>query len=67
MAAEDLFVQRARGFIAALEKGDFQASVADFDATMTKALSSEKMAATWKQAMTQLGPFKKQGGARREK
>jgi dienelactone hydrolase len=63
---EDAFIQRARGFIAALEKGDFQASVADFDAAMTKALSPEKMAAIWKQLAAQLGPFKKQAGARRE-
>ncbi len=63
---EDAFVQRARGFIAALEKGDFQASVADFDAAMTKALGPEKMAALWKQLTAQLGPFKKQGGVRRE-
>jgi dienelactone hydrolase len=63
---EDAFVQRARGFIAALEKGDFQASVADFDVTMTKALGPEKMAVLWKQLTAQLGPFKKQSGARRE-
>ena len=66
-AAEDAFVQRARGFIAALEKGDFQASVTDFDAAMTKALSAERMAVTWKQTITRLGPFKQQGDARREK
>jgi len=55
-SAEDAFVQRARGFIAALEKGDFQGAVADFDAAMTKALGTEKMAALWQQ-LTPLATF----------
>jgi uncharacterized protein len=57
---------KARRFLAALEKNDFQAASADFDETMAKVFGPEKMAAFWKQVPNQLSPFKRQTAARRE-
>ncbi len=65
--AEDAFTVKARGFLAAMEKGDFALAVRDFDATVLKALGPDKLETMWtRQLPAQLGAFKKQGPARRE-
>jgi dienelactone hydrolase len=58
---------QARGFIDLLKKGDFKAATKDFDDAMNKALPTDKLEATWKGLTEQVGPLKKQGGAREEK
>jgi len=64
--AEDELIMKARQFLAALEKNDFQAAVKDFDETMMKVFGPDKIAEFWKQAPTQLSPFKRQTAARKE-
>lgn len=63
---EDELILKARQFLAALEKKDFQAATGDFDETMAKVFGPEKMAEFWKQVPNQLSPFKRQTAARRE-
>ncbi len=58
---------QARAFVATLDKGEFKAAVKDFDETMKKVLPDDKLEATWKGLVGQVGALKKQGGARREK
>jgi dienelactone hydrolase len=66
-AAEDALTIRARAFVTALEKGDFEAAVRDFDETMLKSFGPDKLEAMWtKQLQEKLGAFKKQTAARRE-
>lgn len=65
-AAEDELVVKARAFLIALEKNDFQAAAKDFDATMLKVSGPDKLAAFWKAAPAQLSPFKRQTAARRD-
>jgi dienelactone hydrolase len=65
-AAEDALIIRARAFLDALNRGDFQAAAADFDETMMKVSGPEKLAEFWKQVPHQLGAFKKQTAARRD-
>ncbi len=65
-AAEDELVIKARAFLIALEKNDFQAAAKDFDATMLKLSGPDKLAAFWKAAPAQLSPFKRQTAARRD-
>ena len=64
--AEDELIMKARQFLAALENNDFQAAVKDFDETMMKVFGPDKIAEFWKQAPTQLSPFKRQTAARKE-
>ncbi|MGZ5439080.1 MAG: DUF3887 domain-containing protein, partial [Candidatus Aminicenantales bacterium] len=65
--AEDALTVKARELLAAMEKGDFQLAVRDFDATMLKLSGPDKLETMWrKQLPAQLGAFKKQAGARRE-
>ena len=65
--AEDALTVKAREFLAALEKGDFQLAARDFDETMLKVSGPDKLEPMWtKQLPAQLGAFKKQGAARRE-
>jgi dienelactone hydrolase len=66
-AAGDELVVKARAFMDALSRNDFQAAVKDFDETMLKVSGPEKLAEFWKQAPAQLGAFKKQTAARRDK
>lgn len=66
-AFEDELVVKARAFMEALSRNDFQAAVKDFDETMLKVSGPEKLAEFWKQAPGQLGVFKKQTTARRDK
>ncbi|MCU0244642.1 MAG: DUF3887 domain-containing protein, partial [Acidobacteria bacterium] len=64
---DDALTIRARAFIAALAKGDFAQAALDFDDTMAKVSGPDKLEALWtKQLPAQLGPFGKQGAARRE-
>jgi hypothetical protein len=66
-AAEDALTVKARGLLAAMEKGDFQLAVRDFDETMLKLSGPDKLEPMWtKQLPAQLGGFKKQAGTRRE-
>ncbi len=66
-AAEDALTVKARGLLAAMEKGDFQLAVRDFDPTMLKLSGPEKLEPMWtKQLPAQIGAFKKQAAARRE-
>ena len=65
--AEDALTVKARAFLTALEKGDYQLAVSEFDETMLKVFGADKLEAMWtKQLPPQLGAFKKQAGARRE-
>ncbi len=67
LQGEDELTGKARAFLFALEKGDYQAAVKDFDATMLKAMGPDKLEAMWaKQLPAQVGRFKQQGPARRE-
>lgn len=67
-SGDDALTLRARAFIAALAKGDFVQAALDFDATMAKVSGPDKLEALWaKQLPAQLGPFGKQGAARRER
>ncbi len=63
-SAEDELVLKARAFIAALEKNDYQAAAADFDATMLRLSGPDKLAAFWKSVPAQMSPFKRQTAAR---
>jgi dienelactone hydrolase len=65
--AEDELIVRARAFVTALSRDDFQAAAKDFDETMLKASGPEKLAEFWKQVPERLGAFKKMGAARRAK
>ena len=66
-AAEDALTVKARGLLAAMDKGDFQLAARDFDETMLKVSGPDKLEPMWtKQLPAQLGAFKKQAGARRE-
>ncbi len=65
--AEDALTVKARELLAAVEKGDFQLAVRDFDATMLRLSGPDKLEAMWKKQLpAQLGAFKKQAGARRD-
>jgi dienelactone hydrolase len=65
--AEDALTVKAREFLAAMAKGDFQGAVRDFDETMLKVSGPDKLGPMWtKQLPAQLGAFKKQGAARRD-
>ncbi len=65
--AEDDLTVRARAFLSALEKGDFELAAKDFDETMLKVSGPAKLAAFWKdQFPKQVGAFKRQTKARRD-
>ncbi len=66
-AAEDELVARARAFLEALQKGDFERAATDFNETMMKVSGPEKLAAFWKEVPSKLGVLKRQTGARRDK
>jgi len=63
--ADELIV-KARAFLEALSRGDFEAAVADFDETMMKVSGPEKLAEFWKLVPQKMGAFKRQTGARRD-
>jgi dienelactone hydrolase len=65
--AEDALAVKARALITAMEKGDFQGAVGDFDETMHKVFGPEKVEAMWRtQLPAQVGAFKTQGASRRD-
>ena len=64
---EDALTVKARAFLAAMQKGDFQLAAQDFDETMLKVSGPDKLEPLWtKQLPAQLGAFEKQGASRRE-
>lgn len=65
--AEDALTVKARELLTAMEKGDFQLAVRNFDETMLRLSGPDKLETMWKKQLpAQLGAFKKQGSARRE-
>jgi len=64
---EDDLIVKARAFLDALNKGDFEAAARDFDATMLKVSGPDKLAEFWKQVPERLGAFKRQTAARRDR
>jgi hypothetical protein len=65
--AEDALTVKAREFLTALAKGDFQLAARDFDETMFKVSGPDKLEPMWtKQLPAQLGAFKKQAASRRD-
>ena len=65
--AEDALTVKAREFLAALEKGDFNLAARDFDETMLKVSGPDKLETMWRtQLPPQLGAFKRQAAARRD-
>ena len=65
--ADDALTVKTRAFLTALEKGDFQSAVRDFDETMLKLSGPDKLETMWKKQLpAQLGAFKKQAAARRD-
>ena len=65
-AETDELVIKAQAFLEALSRGDFQAAVKDFDATMMKVSGPEKLAEFWNQVPEKMGVFKRQTAARRD-
>lgn len=64
---EDALTIKARAFLTAMEKGDFQLAARDFDETMLKVSGPDKLETMWtKQLPAQLGAFKKQAASRRD-
>ena len=65
--ALDGLVEKARSFLERLDKGDFAGATADFDETMMTVSGPDKLAAFWKEVPAQMGAFRRQTDARREK
>jgi hypothetical protein len=59
-------ITKAKNMLAALEKGDYEAAVKDFDAAMMKAAPPEKMKQVWEAVNKQLGGIKNEKGIRTE-
>lgn len=53
-------------FVDLLARGEFDAAVAGFDATMKGALPAPKLKEAWSGVVASVGPFQKQGAARLE-
>ncbi len=64
---DDPLTIKARAMVDALSRGEFEASVRDFDETMRKLSGPDKMAALWKQLSGQFGAFQRRSGDRRDK
>ncbi len=62
---DDGLVAKARHFLSALERRDFEAAARDFDATMLKVSGPDKLAEFWERLPLSVGTFKGQGEARR--
>jgi len=63
---EDVLIVKARAFLDALSRGDFESAAKDFDTTMMKVSGPDKLAEFWKQVPDRLGAFKGQTAARRD-
>src|SRR4030043_1566397 len=61
---EDDLIVKARAFLDALSRGDYQAAARDFDATMMKVSGPDKLAEFWKKVPERMGAFKQQTAAR---
>jgi len=59
-------ISMAKSFVEALEKGDYEAAVKNFDETMTKAAPPEKMKQVWETLISQAGELKQQKRIRTE-
>lgn len=59
-------VAAAKSFIEAMNRADYAAAFAPFDATMQKAMPIEKLKETWEAVNNQVGPFKQFVGSRSE-
>ncbi|MFO7979969.1 MAG: DUF3887 domain-containing protein [Candidatus Aminicenantes bacterium] len=59
-------ISTAKSFVEAMENGDYEAAVKNFDETMTKAAPPEKMKQVWETIISQVGELKKQTGVRTE-
>jgi dienelactone hydrolase len=57
----------ARALVDLLSKEDYASAVKNFDATMKKVLSPDKLKETWQGLLESTGPFKKQGKVRFER
>ncbi|MHC4890164.1 MAG: DUF3887 domain-containing protein, partial [Planctomycetota bacterium] len=57
----------AKDFVGFLDKGNYAKAVANFDATMTKAMPAVKLKEVWNSIIAQVGPFVEQLGVRKEK
>jgi dienelactone hydrolase len=64
---EDDLIVKARAFLEALSKGDFEEAAKDFDTTMMKVSGPDKLAEFWKQVPERMGAFKRQTTARRDR
>jgi dienelactone hydrolase len=65
--AEDELTAKAESFLKALQAGEFQAAVRDFDEAMLRVSGPDQLAVFWKdQLPKQVGAFKKETGSRRE-
>lgn len=62
----DGLIAKAREFVQALEKGNFDDAVKHFDETMTKLAPPQKMKEVWEAIVKQVGRFKEQKGIRTE-
>jgi len=67
VAPEDDLIVKARAFIDALSREDFEAAAKEFDATMMKVSGPDKLAEFWKQVPERMGAFKRQTAARRDR
>lgn len=61
------FTSQASGFVTLLSKGEYATAAEMFDETMTSAMPQEKLEEVWQSLLTQFGPFKAQGAARKTK
>jgi dienelactone hydrolase len=66
-ASPDDLVVKARAFLDALSRKDFEAAARDFDATMMKLSGPDKLAEFWRQVPERMGAFKRQTAARRDR
>jgi dienelactone hydrolase len=64
---EDELIVKARAFLDALNRGDFEAAAGYFDATMLKVSGPDKLAEFWKEVPVRMGAFKRQTAARRDR
>ncbi|MFW6124104.1 MAG: DUF3887 domain-containing protein [Acidobacteriota bacterium] len=59
-------ISMAKNFVQALERGDYEAAVKNFDETMTKMAPPEKMKQVWESVINQVGKLKQQKEVRTE-
>ncbi len=60
-------IDKAKGFVTFLAKGDFTAAAGQFDSTMKAVMPPSKLEEVWKGLGAQIGQFKEQTGTRTEK